>query len=304
MIVGVDIGGTKIAAAGFATKEGGRLTPITDTLVRPTPADAGGAAVVAAVAELVAELTGSSELAGVGVGTAGVVGPDGAISSSTDAIAGWSGFRLRGALMDAVGVDVVILNDVHAAAVAEAQQGAGVSADGILMAAVGTGIGGAVVFDARLRRGATGTAGSLGHVEVSMRDALAERVCPCGGRAHVEAAASGPAMEQTYFEQTGVHADLREIDRAAIAGDVAAARVISEGARLLGRALASANALLDVERIVIGGGVAEIGKRYLADVEVGYREAAMPGPLRARIVAAELRVNATLTGAAISVSRA
>lgn len=120
----------------------------------------------------------------------------------------------------------------------------------------------------------------------------------------MEAAASGPAMEQTYFEQTGVHADLREIDRAAIAGDVAAARVISEGARLLGRALASANALLDVERIVIGGGVAEIGKRYLADVEVGYREAAMPGPLRARIVAAELRVNATLTGAAISVSRA
>lgn len=302
MIIGVDIGGTKIAVAGFDAGGGGLIEMVTAVRTAPTPAAAGGAAVVRVVAEFIAELCEASELTAVGVGTAGVVGIDGSISSATDAIAGWASFPLREALTDAVGVEVAVVNDVHAAAVAEARLGAAATADSMLMAAVGTGIGGAVVFGNGLRRGATGTAGSLGHVEVVMSGPLAMRRCPCGGRGHVEAVASGPALEQTYFERTGVRASLREIARLAHDGDVVAAEVISQGARFLGRALASANAMLDADMIVIGGGVAEIGERYLADVESSYRAAAMPGPARARIVAAELRVNATLTGAAVSVA--
>lgn len=305
MIVGVDIGGTKIAVAGFRGDDSARLEMATEVRTAPTPSDADGAAVVRVVAELIAGVCGSARLTAVGVGTAGVVGADGGISSATESIAGWMGFPLRAALADAVrvsgdvGTCVTVANDVHAAGVAEARIGAGAGVDSILMAAVGTGIGGAVVSTDGLRRGFTGTAGSLGHVEVAMSESFAARRCPCGGHSHVEAVASGPAMEQTYLERAGVHATLREIDALAHGGDIVALEVISEGARFLGRALASANALLDVETIVVGGGVAEIGSRYLSAVESSYRGAAMPGPSRARIVAAELSVDATLTGAAI-----
>lgn len=331
MIIGVDIGGTKIAVAGFVADSGGagggagdlgvadvaggagrpvapdsaRMRMVTDVRTAATPSAAHGATVVQVVTDLIAGMCDAAELTAVGVGTAGVVGADGDISSATDAIAGWAGFPLRAALVDAVrgnggaGTCVTVVNDVHAAAVAEAQIGAGSGCDSILMAAVGTGIGGAVVFADGLCPGVTGTAGSLGHMEVGMPESLAARRCPCGGSGHVEAVASGPALEQTYLERTGSRANLREIDGFARTGDAAAAAVISEGARFLGRALASANALLDVDMIVIGGGVAEIGERYLADVEASYRAAAMPGPSRVRIEPAQLRVNATLTGAAI-----
>lgn len=299
MIIGVDIGGTKTAVAGFARDECGRLERVSTVRTADTPSAAGGPAVVSAVAELISEQRGTSDVSIVGVGTAGVVGDDGGISSATDALAGWAGFPLREALKEAVGIDVVVVNDVHAAAVAEAELGAAATAGSMLMAAVGTGIGGAVVLSDGLRRGSTGTAGSLGHVQVAVPDPLSKRRCPCGGRGHVEAVASGPALERTYFERTGVRASLREIDRSAQGGDLISAEVISEGAGFLGQGLASANALLDVDMIVIGGGVAEIGERYLTDVLRSYRAAAMPGPARAHIVAAGLRVNAALTGAAV-----
>ncbi|MDQ0643839.1 ROK family protein [Microbacterium murale] len=305
MIIGVDIGGTKIAAAGFVADDSAGLKMSTDVRTAATPSAAGGVAVVRAVSELIASLSDASQITAMGIGTAGVVGSDGSISSATDAIAGWVGFPLRAALADAASsgrgadVRVAVVNDVHAAAVAEARIGAGAGSDSILMVAVGTGIGGAAIFADGLHRGATGTAGSLGHMEVAMPESSAARRCPCGGHAHVEAVASGPAMEQTYLERVGTRAGLREIARLATGGDPVAIEVIAEGARFLGRALASANALLDVDTIVIGGGVAEIGERYLAAVESSYRAAAMPGPARARIVPAGLAVNATLTGAAI-----
>ncbi|PRA81474.1 ROK family protein [Microbacterium sp. MYb66] len=299
MIIGIDIGGTKIAVAGFAPDERGRLTGSTAVRTIATPAREGGPAIVRAVTDAVREVRGSDPLEAVGVGTAGVVGPDGAITSATDAISGWAGFPLREALADAVGVPVAVVNDVHAAAVAEAEQGAGAGAQGMLMVAVGTGIGGAVVLPDGLRRGVTGTAGSVGHMEISLPPRLAERRCPCGGFGHVEAVASGPGLERTYLEESGGFLPLREVHAAALRGDALADRVILDGARYLGRALASANAVLDVEVIVVGGGVAEVGETYLSEVARTYRAAAMPGPSRARVVPARLGVDAALTGAAL-----
>lgn len=299
MIIGIDIGGTKIAVAGFALDEHGQQARITDVHTIATPARSGGAAIVQAVAEAVREVRGVSPVDAIGVGTAGVVGPDGAISSATDAISGWAGFPLRHALADAVGAPVAVVNDVHAAAVAEAEFGAGRDAAGMLMVAVGTGIGGAVVLPAGLRRGVTGTAGSIGHMEISLPPQLAERRCPCGGFSHVEAVASGPGLEQTYLERSGGLLPLREVHAAALRGDALAVQVILDGARYLGRALASANAALDVEVVVVGGGVAEIGEMYLAEVGRAYRAAAMSGPSKARVVAAQLGIAAALTGAAL-----
>ena len=299
MIVGVDIGGTKTAVAGFAPDDEGGLRRVTPVRTIATPARDGGDAIVRAVRDAVGEVCGATRIEAVGVGTAGVVGSDGSITSATDAIRDWTGFPVRQELVRAIGVPVSVVNDVHAAAVAESSVGAGAAADSVLLVAVGTGIGGAVVLGDGLRRGVTGTAGSVGHTEIALPPRLAERRCPCGARAHVEAVASGPGLEQTYLEESGVRGTLREVSAAAREGDMLARRVIADGAQYLGRALAGANALLDVEVIVIGGGVAEIGASYLAEVESAYRAVAMPGPARARIVPAALGIDAGLTGAAL-----
>ena len=303
MIIGIDIGGTKIAAAGFALDARGRCERTTEVRTFATPAREGGRAIVGAVAEAVRAMTGRVQPEAVGVGTAGVVGSGGAITSATDAISGWAGFPLRAALAEAVGLPVAVINDVHAAAVAEAEQGAGHGADGMLMVAVGTGVGGAVVLPDGVRRGATGTAGSVGHLEIALPPQLAGRRCPCGGFGHVEAVASGPGLERTYFEVSGVRLPLREVNAAALRGDPVAERVILDGARYLGRGLASANAVLDAGVIVVGGGVAEIGERYLSAVQDSYGSAAMPGPSRARVVPAQLGIDAALTGAALIAAR-
>src|SRR5690606_7040657 len=127
MIVGVDIGGTKIAVAGFTEGADGHLRMVTEARTAPTPSADGGEAVVRDVAEVIMGLCDLAELTAIGVGTAGVVAADGIIASATDAIAGWVGFPLRAALADVVtgssGVDirVAVVNDVHAAAMAEAQ---------------------------------------------------------------------------------------------------------------------------------------------------------------------------------------
>src|SRR5690606_18536229 len=108
-----------------------------------------------------------------------------------------------------IAAPVTVLNDVHAAAVAEAAVGAAASAESALVVTVGTGIGGAVVLGDGLRPGRTGTAGSIGHMEIEAPAVLAGRRCPCGMPGHVEAVASGPGMEQTYRERTGRTVTLR-----------------------------------------------------------------------------------------------
>jgi glucokinase len=319
MILGVDIGGTKIAVAGFAPEshdgrgvgseaESAGVQPegvrrVTPVHTVATPARDGGAAIVQAVADAARLVAEGASVTAVGVGTAGVVGPDGTITSATDAITGWAGFPLRTALSDALGAPVAVVNDVHAAAVAEAAVGAGRGAHGMLMVAVGTGIGGAVVLPDGLRRGVTGTAGSVGHTELALPPELAGRRCGCGGVGHAEAVASGPGLEQTYAERTGIRLPLREVHAAARAGDAVAQRVLAEGAQFLGRALAGANALLDVEVIVVGGGVAEIGESYREEMARTYRSAAMPGPAGALVVPAQLGIDAALTGAALLAMR-
>ncbi|MDA4892243.1 ROK family protein [Streptomyces sp. MS2A] len=298
MIVGVDIGGTKIAVAGF-DRDGDHVRRATATVTARTPAFAGGTAILETVTDLVRAACGPAIPTAIGVGTAGVIDPAGSVASATDVIREWTGFPLGALLTERTGAPTTVVNDVHAAAVAEARIGAGAGARTLLVVTVGTGIGGAVVIDGELHRGATGTAGSLGHIAVLAPERLATRRCSCGVEGHVEAMASGPALERRFAEMSGSPRPLREVAALAAAGDPVALDVIAEGARLLGHALASANALVDADTIVVGGGVAEIGDRYRAAVADAYRERAMPGPRAARVRAAALGVEATLTGAAL-----
>lgn len=289
--VGVDIGGTKVSV-GLVTATG----LVADTLqTAPTPANDGPDEIVRLVADMVGRI--ATDDMPIGVGSAGAIDRDGAVRSATDAIAGWAGVDLSASLARLLGRTPTVLNDVHAAAVGEAALGEGRGCTSFLMVTVGTGVGGAIYRDGRLVIGATGTAGSVGHT--AARGYRTVRRCPCGQDAHIEAYASGPALELSYAEASGERLGLREIVRRASEGDAAAAAVLREGAEMLGSGLADALTLVDVERVLIGGGVASIGPGYLGMVAAAFERAAYPGLSTTPILAAGLTTDATLVGAGL-----
>ncbi len=304
--IGIDIGGTK-TSAGVVDEVG----LVADSLlVEPTPATDGPEAILRLLVRMVRELDefGDSRIA-LGVGTAGVVSADGVIRSATNAIARWPGFELRRSLSEAVGRPVVVLNDVHAAAFGEAAVGAGRGVDAFLMVTVGTGVGGAVSRGGLPDVGATGIAGSLGHTAARGRGS---EICTCGQAGHIEAYASGPAMECAFAEATGRKLGLREIvelahtlNSSSADGplDIEAAReVLQAGAHVLGTGLADALNLIDVGLVILGGGVASV-PGYLDLVSDAFVTAALPGPSSATISAAQLGSEATLVGAGLFAMR-
>src|SRR5690606_35577199 len=126
----------------------------------------------------------------------------------------------------------------------------------VVAVTVGTGVGAGLVLAGELRHGAHHTAGEIGHLPALGADDLP---CPCGATGHVEAIASGVAMERRYADATGDALRLPAIATRARQGDSVAARVIADGARALGASLAGVVNLLDPEVVVLGGGVPAIG---------------------------------------------
>lgn len=299
--LGIDIGGTKIAA-GLVADDGPVVESV--TTVR-TPVDRGPDAILDATAELAQSvLTGldAADSGGfvVGVGAAGVIDRAGTVFSAAGTIPGWQGTDLRGQLGTRLHAEVRVLNDVHAAALAEREWGAARGLASFLMVTVGTGVGGAIVRDGRLDTGRTGTSGSVGHIASRVAPL---RECSCGQRGHVEASAAGPAMETAYAQSTGRRRSVPELARAAAGGDLYADAVINDAADALGVGLADALNVLDVEAVVIGGGLMSLGPRYLDRVRRTFQGAALPGPAAAAIHPAALGTTATLAGAGLAVLR-
>lgn len=301
-VIGVDIGGTKIAA-GLMSESG---VPVNERslarAMRPTPRT-GGADVLRVVAELVTELltgSGGLRLAAVGVGAPGVIDVrTGRVVSATGVLPGWAGTDVEGELARLLGVPVAVDNDVRVMALGELRFGAGRGGNDILFVSVGTGIGGALVLGGAVRHGTAGVAGELAHLLVPGSGPIA---CGCGRTDHVEAFASGPAIEAEYARRTGVSGVvLRDLVARLDAGDESAdvARaVLADAAAMLGDALAGVVNVLDVERVIVGGGVATIGEPYLAPLARALREGVLP-PLRDMPVrAARLGADAPLLGAA------
>ncbi|MFF2052602.1 ROK family protein [Leifsonia sp. NPDC058194] len=289
-VVGIDIGGTKIAAA--LVRRDGRAS---HRVERPTPAGEGAEAILDAAAAVAAAV---SERAGVvpvayGVGSAGAFDEGGVVVHATDHLAGWLGTDVAGGLGTRLGAPVRVVNDVHAAALGERALGG--APDRFLFVAVGTGIGGAVVSDGRVLRGASGMAGSVGHVRIP---SSRRRICSCGGVDHIEAFASGPGIELTYAEFTGRRLGLREIGRLAAGGDVVAAQVIRVAAEDLGESLASSLVAIDPGTVVIGGGVAGLGPLFMEPLTDRLRGALQPPFSEVEVVPARAGNDAALLGAA------
>ncbi len=258
--LGLDLGGTKIAAGLLV---GGRILGYRE---RPTPKE-GGEAVAGALAALAREVIAGREVVAVGVGTPGPLDFDRGVVRFAPNIPGLENFPLKARLEAELGLPVVVENDANAAALAEHHLGAARGAGSSLYLTVSTGIGGGVIVDGRVLRGAFGQGGEVGHLVVDPEGPL----CGCGNRGCLEALASGRALERDAAYAFGRKVSVPEL----FASEDPRARALVFGsARSVGLALASLQRILDPEVIVLGGGVAlGGGAPYLNAVRRTYREA-------------------------------
>jgi glucokinase len=281
LALAVDIGGTKILV-GLVAADGTIVT----SEQAPTPARDGPDAITAAVVTLAQKvLETDRSVTRCGVGTAGVVGEDGEITSATEHLRGWAGTPLRRRLTEGLGMPVTVLNDVQTTALCEAMLGAAKGMRSALVLALGTGVGGAIVREGDVERGAHGIAGSIGHHLSPVRRG---RPCPCGGTDHLESYASGTAMQDEFRARTGRAISLREIASLAATGDADAKAVIAEAAEVLGAVIGSANN----------------GDMLLAPAREAARREALGATKFVQIVPAQFGPTACLIGAGLAALRA
>lgn len=267
-VLGIDVGGTKIAAG--VVDAGGRVLSYRS---EPTPRGLDGEALLAFTADLAAKAREESSVAptALGIGCGGpMVFPEGVVSPLH--IPAWRDFPLRARLEEALGLPAVLDNDAKAFALGEALFGAGRRARCMLGMVVSTGVGGGIVANGRLFDGATGNAGHVGHVIVSRGGPR----CYCGGIGCLTVYASGTglaARAKAALRRRGLDGLAgtpaneitgRAVAEAAAAGDPLAARLMLDASHALARGIASAANLLDLDRVVIGGGVSQSGELLFA----------------------------------------
>lgn len=306
--IGIDVGGTKVL--GGVVDQNGKVLA---RARRETPRQ-GGTALTRAIADVALELMRDFEaVQGVGISAAGFVSSDRKTMLATPNIAGWNGVDLDAELGALIGLPLVIENDGNAAAWGEARFGAGVGYDHIMMLTIGTGIGGGVVINGLLYRGAFGIAAEFGHVRVVPEGHL----CGCGARGCFEQYASGKALLRHAREAISASPDVarnllslgdgtvagltgKHLTDAARAGDGVALAAFNTTAQWLGAGIASLSVVLDPASVIIGGGVIDAGEILLEPTRQAVERympfvGKHPSP---RIMAAQLGNEAGLVGVA------
>jgi glucokinase len=281
-----------------------------DVLARREAAFA-GEDLSAQVARLVAELRDSSPVAvgGVGIGVPGLVNPQtGRVVISTDLPVAVRG-DLRAELSRAAGLPVTLDNDANAGAMGEYAVGAGRGSRNMFYVTIGTGIGGAIIIDGKLWRGASGFAGEFGHITIDPEGVE----CVCGNVGCLETVASAPnIVRRTHdrlmrdstssLSRLGLNKDFTAADIAHEArnGDDFAAMMMQRTGRFIGTAIAAVINLLNTERIVLGGGVMDAGELILDPIiQEARRRSFQPNFESTQIVAATLGPDAVSIGAAL-----
>jgi glucokinase len=272
---GIDLGGTKVQAVVIDAQH-----QVLGQARVPTPTEGGPQAVADALGGAMREAAEAAgvevgSLDGIGVGSPGGVDAGAGTVRGAGNLPGWAGtFALGPALQDALGVPAHLGNDVQVATDAEAALGAGRPFHSLLGVFWGTGVGGGIVLDDRPWIG-RGAGGELGHVVVKEDG----RVCPCGRKGCVEAYAGRGAMEARARKlvEEGRHTDLFKImeergrtrltsgiwERALEHGDPMAHELIDRAVAAIATGVASAINLLDVEAVIIGGGLGiRLGQPY------------------------------------------
>jgi glucokinase len=317
--IGVDLGGTSLMAAVVAPDG-----TILGECKRKTKAELGAVAVTERIAQAITKALKQAGLAeedvvGVGVGVPGPLDPEtGIVSRCPNLGASWSGFPLAQTLEKLLQMPVTIDNDVRVGAVGEHTFGAGRNTQDMIAIFVGTGLGGGIILDGKLRRGFRHSAGEVGHM-VLLADGP---VCSCLERGHAEALASRTAIEREVLEMVSngqdsvvtalMHEEGRSamsagiLGRAMEANDPVVTQAVEHAQYYLGLLISACVNCLDPEAIVVGGGVLErFGDAYLEPV----RQVAQQHYInqvdaeRVRIVRAELGDHSGALGAAILAQR-
>jgi glucokinase len=299
--IGVDLSGSKMRGALVA--DDGRLL---ERLEAPMSDER----LTAQVAQLVTQLRDvSPNVEAIGVGVRGLVNPrTDRVYISTD-LPSVVHADFHPELMAATGLRVELWNDANAAAYGEYKVGAGRGSRDMFYVTIGTGIGGAIILDGKLWFGASGFAGEFGHITID-----AEGVeCICGNTGCLETVASAPnivrrANERLYRDNTSSLSKLAlnrdftaaDIAREAINGDDFALLMIERTGKYIGAAVASVINLLNIERIILGGGVMEAGELILnAIIREAGRRSFQPCFEVTQIAAATLGTDAVPIGAAM-----
>lgn len=255
-VLAVDIGGTKLAT-GVVDAEGRLRSSIRAATLVGVSGDELFEQLVALCRAALAASEIEVEAIGVGCG--------GPIEYSTGRVSplniqAWRDFPLRDRLSDVFGRPCIVDNDAKALALAERWQGAGRGSDNMLGMVVSTGVGGGIILDGRLLHGYAANAGHIGHIVVWPNGPL----CGCGARGCLEGVASGTglsrrlsvALAEGARSTLGAGSAAVEIAAAARAGDELAAELFRSAGECLGRGIASAAAVLDLELVAVGGGIA------------------------------------------------
>ncbi|MGA5818012.1 ROK family protein [Kitasatospora sp. NPDC094028] len=301
LFAAVDIGGTKIA--GALVDGAGRLR---HRHRLPTPARAAGTDVLAVVHQVLDHLAATADwpaVTALGIGSAGPVDLAAGTVSPVN-IPGWRDFPLvaEAAAHPAVAaraLPVRLAGDGVVMAAAEHWRGAARGAADALCLVVSTGVGAGLVLDGAVRPGRSGNAGHLGHITVE----LDGEPCPCGSRGCLEGIASGTAIARRAlaagWRPDGEDRSARAVAAAAAGGEPVALAAFDRAAQALAAGIAATAALVDLGRVVVGGGVAEAGDVLFAPLARHLdRYAALPYVRGLDVRRAELGTDAGLIGAA------
>ena len=313
-VVGVDIGGTNLVV-GLIPVEGGAPMGLRSRATNPERgADACVDDIVRmaeeAIEETLAEHGGSrADVAGVGIGCPGPLDLDAGVVIATPNL-GWTDYPIRDRISNALRLSATLDNDANCATYGEYWQGAGRGVKNLVGVTLGTGIGGGVILDGRIARGASGSAGELGHTTIDFTG----RRCACGNYGCLEAYASGPNIAARAREglEVGYESVLTElvdgdlerltaltVYEALVLGDEYAHEVMRETAKILGAGIANIVNLLNPEVVVVVGGVTRAGDHLFVPLRSEVRRRAFASAVAAcRILPGELPETAGVVGAA------
>lgn len=274
LFLGVDTGGTGVKYV--VTDRGGAVMTSGEVLTDPTSITASMQRLAAVVAGDLGGKPGFPRLAALGMACAGIVNSGSGLLGRSPNLPGWQGRDLAGDIRTVFSeIPVTLVNDVNGALYGEFRQGAGLHCRNLVMIALGTGVGGGVIIDGKLVVGVHFGAGEIGHMVLDPDGPI----CSCGGRGCLEAWAGSLGLLRGAREATrdgktdnalgklvarrGKSLNTFDLAELADSGDAAAVDIFAVAGRRLGQAIGNIVNLLDPDRIIIGGGVAQIGDLIL-----------------------------------------
>jgi glucokinase len=304
-VVGVDIGGTKVAS-GLVNSRGEIVQRARTPMVAKGDAAGGLAAVTAAIREV----RTNERIQAIGICSPGPLDPKTGVVINPPNLPCWRNFPLADEVKKAYSVPVKVDNDANAAALAEVLWGAGRGYKNVFYATIGTGIGTGIILDGKIYHGRTGAAAEGGHMGIDIKGPL----CPCGKRGCIEVLASGPAIARRaqqklagspksgVLEMAGGKADAvtsAMVGKAYGAGDPVAREVIKETLDVLAYWLGNIIDLLEPDVMVMGGGVSLMLAPFLDEIRQRWNGACLnPWPEKIPLVLARYGEDAGIAGAA------